>query len=109
MSRNTERPTGLPLVLAAALATAASGCTNQYVERRETLARHAGNAAAANRAIHMIDPWPVAAARTDIEVSGRRIVEAIERYEAGRPPNGGGAPPGMMALPIAVAPTASTN
>lgn len=104
MSRNSDRLR--PLALAAALAASASGCTSPYVERRETLALHAGNAAAANRAIHTIDPWPAAAARTDIEVSGRRIVDAIERYEAGKPPNGGVAAPGLMALPIAMPPAA---
>lgn len=109
MSRNTERPILLPLALVAALAAAAAGCTSQYVERRETLALHAGNTAAANRAIHTIDPWPVAAARTDIEVSGRRVVDAIERYEAGKPPNGGAAAPGIVALPIAMPAAAPAN
>lgn len=104
MSRNADRLRAL--ALAVTLAASTSGCTSQYVERRETLALHAGNAAAANRAIHTIDPWPAAAARTDIEFSGRRIVDAIERYEAGKPPNGGAAAPGLTALPIALPPAA---
>lgn len=108
MSRNADRPNRLPLALAAAVAAVVAGCTNQYVERRETLALHAGNAAAANRAIHTIDPWPAAAARADIEVSGRRMVDAIERYEAPKPQSGGAAAPGMIALPIAP-PIAAAN
>lgn len=108
MSRNADRPIMLSLALAAALAAFASGCTSEYVERRETLALHAGNAAAANRAIHTIDPWPAAAARADIDVSGRRMVDAIERYEAPKPQGGGGAAPSMVALPIAP-PAAPTN
>jgi hypothetical protein len=76
------------LALAAALALLAASCT-QYVERRESIASYAGNAVAWNRAVHTIDPWPAAAARTNIEVSGRRVVDAIERYEAPKPPNGG--------------------
>jgi hypothetical protein len=71
----------LPRLAAAALAAVAAGCS-EYLERRETISFHAGDATAVNRAIHTIDPWPAAAARTDIPVSGRRVVNAIERYEA---------------------------
>jgi hypothetical protein len=91
--------TALRLALAAALACTAAGCT-EYLERRETIAPHAGNAVAWNRAVHTIDPWPPAAARTDIPVSGRRVVDAIERYEAPRPPNGNGGAPPIMAIPM---------
>lgn len=109
-SRKTERRNLGRLALAAALAVAAAGCT-EYVERRETIARHAGNAVAANRAIHTIDPWPAVAARTDIQVSGRRVVDAIERYEAPRPPNPGSSPsPSVMAIPIGMpAPSPGAN
>lgn len=110
MLRDTSRRSVLSIALGAALAAAAAGCTNHYVERRETIALHAGNAAAANRAIHTVDPWPAAAARTGIDVSGRRIVDAIERYEARKPPAGGPAP-SVMALPIAMpaTPAPGTN
>jgi hypothetical protein len=87
------------LALAAALAYTAAACTG-YVERRETIAAHAGNAVAWNRAVHTIDPWPASAVRTEIEVSGRRVVDAIERYEAPKPPNGNGGAPAIMAIPM---------
>jgi hypothetical protein len=93
--------TALRFALAAALACTAAACT-EYVERRETIAAHAGNAVAWNRAVHTIDPWPAEAARTDIPVSGRRVVDAIERYEAPKPPNGNGAAPPIMAIPMAL-------
>jgi hypothetical protein len=99
LSPRTKRPGCLALALAVALVATAAGCT-EYVERRETIAAHAGNAVAWNRAVHTVDPWPASAARTDIEVSGRRVVDAIERYEAPRPAGGNGAAPSVMAIPL---------
>jgi hypothetical protein len=98
VSQPTDRSRRLRLAAAVALAVSAAACTD-YVERRETIAAHAGNAVAANRAIQTIDPWPAGSARTDIEVSGRRVVDAIDRYEAPRPPGGTAAPP-IMAIPM---------
>ena len=107
MSRLTD-PLRVLRLAAAALALSASACT-EYVERRETIAAHAGNAVAANRAIHTIDPWPAASARTDIETSGRRIVDAIERYET-RASASAPAAPQIMAVPVALpAPAALGN
>jgi hypothetical protein len=99
LSPRTDRRTALRLAAAAALALCAASCT-EYVEHRETIAPHAGNAVAANRAIHTVDPWPAASARTDIDTSGRRVVDAIERYEAGKPGNGSTPAPSVMAIPI---------
>ena len=110
MSRATDllgAPRALrPLRLAAAvLALSAAACT-EYVERRETIAAHAGNAVAANRAIHTIDPWPASSADTDIPASGRRIVDAIERYETRAAAKEASAPQ-MIALPVMPAPGAA--
>jgi hypothetical protein len=108
VSRPTDRLRALRRGAAAALALSACACT-EYVERRETIAAHAGNAVAANRAIHTIDPWPAASARTDIETSGRRIVEAIERYET-RAAAKEAAAPQVVAVPVAMpAPAALGN
>jgi hypothetical protein len=67
------------LALAAATLSVA-GCQN-YAVRRDTIAFHAGEAAAHNKAVHVIDPWPAAATRADIPLDGPRAVRAIERYE----------------------------
>jgi len=67
------------LALAAATLLVA-GCQD-YATRRDTIAFHAGEAVAHNKAVHVIDPWPAAAARTDIAFDGPRAVRAIERYE----------------------------
>jgi hypothetical protein len=87
-------------MLSFALATA--GCQgNPYLERRETISYMAGDAVAVNRAIHTIDPWPVESADTTIPVSGRKVVDAIERYH--KPPKDAATP-----SPLAVVPLAST-
>ena len=83
-----------------------SGCQD-YLARRDTIAFHAGEAAAYNKAIHIVDPWPAASARTDLDFNGRRIVDAIERYEAPQPLNGSAAPaPPGMAMPPPMPPAA---
>jgi hypothetical protein len=74
----------------AATALSVAGCQN-YAARRDTIAFHAGEAAAYNKAVHTIDPWPAAAARADIPLDGPRAVRAIERYEQGAPAAANGA------------------
>jgi hypothetical protein len=89
------------LLAALALGLAVSACT-PYLERRETVSFHAGDAVAANRAIHTIDPWPAAASRTDIPHSGRKIADAIERYHL--PPKSAGGPPPILLAPLGAPP-----
>lgn len=84
------------LLLALALAGMAGGCTD-YLERRDTLALHAGDSAAANRAIHTIDPWPAASRDTAIAHDGVRVARAIERYRT-RGDEGPAAP--MIQIPV---------
>jgi hypothetical protein len=62
------------------LALSVAGC-NAYLERRETITSYAGDAVAANRAVHTIDPWPAGVADDSIPVSGSKLVGVIERYE----------------------------
>jgi type IV pilus biogenesis protein CpaD/CtpE len=100
MSRQLIR-LGLRLGAAALLASAAA-CT-EYLDRRDTVSFHAGDAVAANRAIHTIDPWPAHASQTAIAHDGERIGKAIERYKRGPQPNGAAAP-STLAIPIAPPP-----
>lgn len=81
-----------------------SACQD-YGARRETISLGAGDAVAANRAIHAVDPWPDASRNTAIPVSGRRMAAAVEAYEA-RGKDGdkkGGAQPVVLA-PVSVEP-----
>ena len=82
MSSPDTKPRWLARLSVAAITLLAAGCQD-YASRRDTIAFHAGEAAAYNRAIHVIDPWPAASDRTSIDSDGARAVAAIERYETG--------------------------
>jgi hypothetical protein len=56
-----------------------TGC-GDYMSRRETLSPHAGDAVAANKVIHTIDPWPRASQNTNIPANGERMQRVIESY-----------------------------
>jgi hypothetical protein len=66
----------------AAVSLLVTGCQD-YAARRDTIAFHAGEAVAHNKAVHTIDPWPAAATRAEIDLDGPRAVRAIELYEQG--------------------------
>lgn len=75
--------------LACATAVALSGVllsacrdTNPYTSRRDTIRLGAGDAMAHNRAVHTIDPWPAHARNTRIDADGKRMLLAVERYQA---------------------------
>jgi hypothetical protein len=51
-----------------------------YLDRRETISMHGGDAAASNKVAQMIDPWPVEARDRNIPGNGERQQKAIERY-----------------------------
>jgi hypothetical protein len=106
-SRNT-RPSWLARLSLAAITLLVTACQN-YDTRRDTIAFHAGEASAYNKAVHIVDPWPAGSARTDMDFDGKRMVQAVERYGAsGAPDPAAGGPPPMMAVPMpAIAPGAA--
>lgn len=79
-SRTDMRRLGGALLLAAVL----PGCSDLYFDRRETIVPYAGNAMAANRVTHMVDPWPPASANRNIAFNGEVMQGAVERYREGR-------------------------
>jgi len=72
------------IVAAALLGAMLGGCSDIYSDRRDTISLMSGEAMAANRVTHMIDPWPRASGRRDIAYSGERAQTAAERYRTGR-------------------------
>jgi hypothetical protein len=106
MSRAADRRPGSALLACLILGLGVAGCTD-YLARRETISFHAGDAVATNKAVQIIDPWPLAAGRTDLETNGQHAAAAMERYNTGRvfapqgsstttiaPPNGSASPSG---------------
>lgn len=84
MPRSAERPTGRALVAAALLAAALSGCSDLYLDRRETVALGADDFIAVNRVTHMVDPWPPGSANRNYLVNGDKMQSAVERYRTGK-------------------------
>ena len=80
MSRNNLR--GALFALAAA--TALSGCTDMYLDRRDTVTFGAGDAVAANKVTQMVDPWPVYAGNRNLAFDGERMQAAAERYRTNK-------------------------
>jgi hypothetical protein len=71
-----------------ALATLLGGCSvhsdwidpNGYLDRRDTISLHAGDAVATNKVTQMYDPWPPHSADNNIVFNGQRMQTAVERY-----------------------------
>ena len=85
---SSARATSLGLALLAAASMA--GCNDLYTERRDRIALSAGDALAANKLTHMVDPWPRASADRNIAFNGEKMQSAVERYRRNRvtPPVG---------------------
>jgi hypothetical protein len=76
---------GIKTIAAAALLGAMlGGCTDIYYDRRDTVSLYSGEAMAANRVTHMIDPWSRASGRRNIAYNGEKAAAASERYRKGR-------------------------
>ena len=68
------------VMLALAATTLLAGCTDMYLDRRDTVTFGAGDAVAANKVTHMVDPWPVYAGNRNLAFDGERMQAAAERY-----------------------------
>jgi hypothetical protein len=61
-----------------------AGCSDLYLDRRETVSLGADDAIAINRVTHMVDPWPPAAANRNLAFNGDKMQSAAERYRTGK-------------------------
>ena len=68
--------------LAALAVLALSGCSDSLA-RRDFLSETSGDAVAANKAIHIVDPWKREAFDVRLPVSGARLGAAMQKYQAG--------------------------
>jgi hypothetical protein len=65
-------------------ATALTGCSDIYFDRRETISLSAGDAIKANQVTHMVDPWPPHSANRNIAFDGQKMQSAVERYRTNK-------------------------
>jgi hypothetical protein len=84
--RLSRGPKGAAAVLTIAAGLAIGGCYHPEA-RLDTVTPVAGNAAAHNKAVHTIDPWPPEAFRRNQTTDGERVRQAYESY---RGAGGGG-------------------
>jgi hypothetical protein len=81
----TKRAIGLVAAVAAAgLGAGLAGCSDMYLDRRDTIGLSAGDAVAANEITQMVDPWPPASANKNIAFNGQKMQTAVERYRTDR-------------------------
>ena len=81
MSRSNARSA---TILALAATTLLGACTDMYLDRRDTVSFAAGDAVAANKVAHMVDPWPLRAGDRSIAFDGERMAAAAERYRTNK-------------------------
>lgn len=89
--RRTRMPRAVLLGLAASLAALpALADPYDYRDRSDTITSSAGNAHAANIAVHTVNPWPRYAKKWRMTLDGKRAGLAITRYQANQsiPPKG---------------------
>jgi hypothetical protein len=68
-------------LLGIGLAAPAFAFDDEYLDRRDTLTKGAGDAQAVNAATQTLDPWPPYARNTDIKVDGKRAELGMTRYQ----------------------------
>ena len=71
-------------VAATLLGVTLGGCSDIYFDRRDTISLVSGEAMAANRVTHTVDPWSAASGNRNIAYNGEKAAVAAERYRTGR-------------------------
>jgi len=66
------------------VATALTGCSDLYFDRRESISLSAGDDVYSNQVTHMVDPWPAPSANRNIAFNGERMQAAVERYRVNK-------------------------
>lgn len=89
-SSNSPRGALALSLLLLACAPLLGGCAD-YVERRDTITLHAGEAQAWNKTVHIADPWPPYVMDNRIPGDGQRTAGVIRRYSRGSAEGGSGA------------------
>jgi hypothetical protein len=81
--KSTRRTVGA-MVLVGIAGSMLAGCSDIYLDRRETVALSANDHIDTNRVAQMIDPWPRDVGRREIAFDGQKMQTAAERYRTGR-------------------------
>jgi hypothetical protein len=101
--RSAMRLDRLAWIAAVAAALAGSGCHHAYIARRDGVTFQAGDAVAANKVVHVIDPRPASASSAVLPARGAQAVAAIEHLDTRNAQGAAGPAPGAAAGPGASA------
>ena len=80
MFRSKTESASRAVSAAVLLASLLAGCSDLYVDRRETIAFDGGDSVAANAAEQTIDPWPRHSNNNRLTFNGQRMQHAVECY-----------------------------
>jgi hypothetical protein len=80
MCRPRTKNPARAIVVALTLAATLAGCSDIYMDRRDSIVLGAGDAVAANQMAQMYDPWPPRSNNVNYAANGQRMQSAVERY-----------------------------
>jgi hypothetical protein len=80
MSRPKTNSASRAIAAAVVLGALLAGCSDIYLDRRETIALGAEDAVASNMAEEIVDPWPRYSNNNNLAFNGERMQRAVECY-----------------------------
>jgi hypothetical protein len=80
MSQPKTKSAGRAIAAVVAFGALLAGCSDIYLDRRETVSLGAENAVASNMVEEMVDPWPRYSNNNNLAFNGERMQRAVECY-----------------------------
>jgi hypothetical protein len=80
MSRPKTKTAARAIAAVVTLGALLAGCSDMYLDRRETVSLGAEDAVASNMAEEMVDPWPRYSNNNNLAFNGERMQRAVECY-----------------------------
>jgi hypothetical protein len=84
MSQPKTKSAGRAIAAVVAFGALLAGCSDVYLDRRETIALGAENAVASNMVEETVDPWPRYSNNNNLAFNGERMQRAVECYRKNR-------------------------
>lgn len=76
----TSRPARLGAAAAIVATALLGGCSDIYMDHRDSISFTAGDAIEANKTAQIYDPWPQHSRNVNYAANGQRMQSAVERY-----------------------------
>jgi hypothetical protein len=76
----TSRPARLGAAAAIVATALLGGCSDIYMDHRDSISFTAGDAVEANKTAQIYDPWPQHSRNVNYAANGQRMQSAVERY-----------------------------